>query len=187
MKVHVFNALADPALMDIVRRMRFQVYCVDEKYEPEADYPQGYYTDDRWDADATTCLVEDEGKYLASCRVLWESQRPFPCEVFCKAELPLPARPLAECSRIIAPRAKDKTGLRSIRMATFKMLYEGFEEARHRGVKGTVGAVDDRFLKMLNRAGLPFKPLGPYTDYHGMRRLVGFNISEIKDSRWLPK
>jgi len=184
MKVHVFNAWADSELMEVVRRMRYQVYCIDEQYEPASDYPSGIFLDDEWDNGAMTCLVEDEGKYLASCRVIWDNQRPFPCEVYCTADKPLPDSPLAECSRIIAPRARDKTGLRSTRTATFEMLKVANRDSWNSGCNGTVGAVDDRFLKMLNRAGLPFKPLGPYADYHGKRRLVGYSFSEVKDPKW---
>lgn len=186
MEVHIFDALARPALMDAVRQMRFQVYCVDEKYELESEHPLGRFKDDPWDSVATTYLVEDQGKYLASCRVVWDGWRPFPCEVHCPADSPLPPGPLAECSRIISPRANDKTGLRSTRMATFEMLAKVIEDMWFFGCNGTVGAVDDRFLRMLNRAGLPFEILGPPVEYHGIRRLVGFARSELKDPRWLP-
>ena len=49
------------------------------------------------------------------------------------------------------------------------------------GALGVICVINDRFLKMLNRVGLPFKILGPKIDYHGIRQLVGFSWSEVEN------
>lgn len=205
-----------PQLLEEAHRVRYQVFCVENKgYENPSDHPHGMEKD-RYDDHSSHALVmhRSSGKAVGTVRVILPNPKDlmdsFPIQRLCDHPLLKDPNHIArtcEISRLALKREfqvdmvkicnkkflsylkHDKkynqgafqrflmTG--GLRMAPMGLVRGMFMQAlRHECLEG-FGVMEPRVISNLKKVGFVMEPIGPATNYHGLRVPFKFNISQI--------
>ncbi len=196
------------ALLEEVYRLRYRVYCVENKFEDYRSYPNEMEKDE-YDHHSAHILLKHRpsGRYIGTARMVLQDRldpyKAFPVEKYLqidsdKMEIDkLPRQNLAEISRFAVLQqfsrrrldnnkpdklnVKDKSVLDRRRFPNvFLALAVGvFQMSAARDVEYWVSAMNPVLNRLLGYYGLGLHPVGPLVDYHGMRRPYYAKISNI--------
>jgi len=161
---------AHDAALHAMQRLRYEVYCLEQRFVDAARCTDGRETDE-YDVHAIHFAAATErGEVVATLRLVLDSPLGFPLERHACALLagrPPSERPrTGEVSRlIIATRYRTAT-IREplILFGLFRHLYE---EAWRLGLDYLVAAMEPGLARLLRRLGFPFVPLGEPISYFG--------------------
>jgi N-acyl amino acid synthase of PEP-CTERM/exosortase system len=178
-------------LIDQVYRLRFQVYCVERGFEDPAQYPDGREIDAD-DARSLHSLLIDRitGQAVGTVRLILPSygdELPLFGVLGCsRAASELPAATTAEVSRFAVAKAFRRrfekrwclqSGCASIggrgpilQLLTFGLIQAVAIMSAFGGVTHIVGMMEPALLRLLERLGIAFHPLGGLVEYHGSRQ-----------------
>jgi N-acyl amino acid synthase of PEP-CTERM/exosortase system len=198
---------ADTAdLRDLVYRVRYQVYCIENPFEDPARCPTQRETDEDDDRAVHTLLLHrGSGAAAGTARLILPrpgTGRPLPIERILRASgarmLLLPSPRTAEVSRFAISREfrRRRSDSRYADAAFDSTCSEpGAVERRllpHitlgliRGILGIcleheitqlAAVMDPALLRLLARLGVAFAPLGPLVQYHGWRQPCAAEIT----------
>lgn len=187
-----------PELRAICHRLRFEVYCLDNPFEPAAESRDGL-EHDALDQAAAHALVVHRGLNIAvgTVRLILPARLDSPTELpfqrICGYRDPIslgqvPLHATGEISRFGMPRRvrqllRSLTGLsldteRHMRTADelggglpMLMLIRGFLMlAAENGVSHLGALMEPALLRLVARLGIFFDPVGPPVDYRGLRQ-----------------
>ena len=153
--------------MEHVWRLRYDVYCVDCHFLEQANYP-GRQEKDKFDPHAIhLAATNEEGKVIASVRLVQESEHGFPFEEhggLLNADFQiLPRDSMAEISRLTVH--KDYRGAQGRLLAGLLRLCT--IQAIRGGKKNVLATMESRLQRLLARYGYSFDPIGDAMEYYG--------------------
>jgi N-acyl-L-homoserine lactone synthetase len=161
--------LASDAVLHAMQRLRYEVYCLEQRFVDAARCADGRESDE-FDPHAIHFAATDRGEVVATLRLVLDSPLGFPLERHVPGLLygqPPGERPgTGELSRlIIAPRYRTPA-LREpqILFGLFRRLYE---ESWRLGLDYLVAAMEGKLARLVRRLGFPFVPLGEPISHFG--------------------
>jgi N-acyl amino acid synthase of PEP-CTERM/exosortase system len=172
----------DVVALQAVFAMRFEVYCRDRHFLPEADYPDGQERD-AYDRRSEQVLALDREERPAGAIRLVRSVVPgdLPFEEHCPELWPGSAvadrRTCAEISRMVVHRdfrcrreASQEAGgdgrsrMPLLLLALYRQLYR---ISRDQGIRWWYAAMEVPHARAFAGLGFTFAAIGPVTDYYG--------------------
>ena len=176
-------AMATDAALHAMQRLRYEVYCLEQRFVDAAHCTDGRESDE-YDLHAIHfAAATDRGEVVATLRLVLDSPFGFPLEVHAPGLLD--GRPreerasTGEISRlIIASRYRTAT-IREplILFGLFRHLYE---EAWRLDLDYVVAAMEGKLARLLRRLGFPFVPLGESIRYFGEVTPYGAHHSAMR-------
>lgn len=199
-----------PGLVEKAKRLRYQVYCIENSYEEPSAHPYGIERDE-YDSRSVHSLLADRtsGAIAGTVRLILPAQKPeesFPVQGICKSPRLSDPRMFyqgkaAEISRFCiskefrqALRHEESTcdttpwsdpGKQALIPCITLGLMKGIVQmsAEH-GVTDLFAVMEPSLLRLLNRFGIFFKPIGPLVQYHGMRQPCYENVEKLLGKIW---
>jgi len=196
-----------PALLDASYRLRFQVYCHERGFLDAADYPAAAEVDE-FDAHAVHVgAVDDSGQLAGTARLVRHSDLGLPlfrhCSIFPEHAGVCGEPAVLEVSRLsvsrhysrrqtdgaygvhereAAGRVLVRNKRRRIDGEVFLAVTKGLYQASKRlGATHWLAATESSLHRILLRFGLPFRQVGPESDYFGMVAPYLMEIAELDD------
>jgi N-acyl amino acid synthase of PEP-CTERM/exosortase system len=180
---------AAPELLRESYRLRYQVYCLDRRFLPAEDYPDGLEVDVYDGHSVHLGVVTSTGELAATARLVELSDAGLPmldhCSIFTdETSLFDTTRHVVEISRLVSPKYSRRAGdgYYSLQGATDRRdgeerrgnvepvltLYKTiYQTSKRRGFTHWLAASEKSLYRLLVRYGFPFRAIGPETDYHG--------------------
>jgi N-acyl amino acid synthase of PEP-CTERM/exosortase system len=170
-----------PELMRDHYRLRYQVYCLERKFLPAANFPEGLEMDD-FDRHAEHVGAIDVWGTLAGTARVVKVMAAGPglpifqhCRIFAdETELLNPDNTVVEISRLSMSRGyrrRQQDGLperRDVRREVFLTLFKAVYQATKRlGATHWIVATEKSLQRLLAQYGFPFRAIGPECDYGG--------------------
>ena len=187
--------------------LRFQVYCTERGFLPEAAYPECQEVDE-YDASASHFAgFHLNGDLAGTARLVHGSLESLPLSRKCLVEpgaLPadIGSAGVAEISRLAVSKTfrrrlmdgvlpETKEGTRENRpvpmqrrrncpelvLGLYKALYH---QSKRAGTRYWFAAMEGSLAKLLNRFHFEFRPIGPETDYYGPVRPYVASLSDLE-------
>jgi len=190
-------------MLELVHRIRFQVYCNENKFESPENHRNNMEIDE-YDFRSAHCLLIDrsnnqaagtvrlilpDGNALATC---------FPTQQFCSRRLiherKIPLATTAEVSRfaisrVFRNRAPERAGSCAFpvdRQALAPFITLGLirglvQMSLDHGITDWFAIMEPSLLRLLARFSIYFKPLGALIDYHGKRQPSHIRVNNLLD------
>ena len=162
---------SDPQLMDESHRLRYQVYCLERGFLNPADYPNRRECDEFDPYSLHLGVTAPEGSLLATARLVKVNTVGFPLFRHCR----LYPRELdrfqdmtrvAEISRLCVSRnlRRRRIGSVSVAINLYRAIYQA---SKRNGVTHWLVATEPSLQRLLASLKVPFREVGPLTDYYG--------------------
>jgi N-acyl-L-homoserine lactone synthetase len=178
-----FTSPAPDAALHGMQRLRYEVYCLEQRFVDAARCTDGRETDEYDPYAIHFAAATDRGEIVATLRLVLDSPLRFPLERHARGLLD--DRPSGERARtgeisrlIIAPRYRSAT-IREplILFGLFRHLYE---EAWRMGLDYLVAAMEGKLARLLRRLGFHFAPLGEPISYFGQVTPYGASLAAMR-------
>jgi N-acyl amino acid synthase of PEP-CTERM/exosortase system len=174
--------LASDAVLHAMQRLRYEVYCLEQRFVDAARCTDGRESDE-FDLHAIHFAATARGEVVATLRLVLDSPLGFPLERHVPGLLygqpPGERTGTGELSRlIIAPRYRTPT-IREplILFGLFRHLYE---ESWRLGLDYLVAAMEGKLARLVRRLGFPFVPLGEPISHFGEVTPYGAPLSAMR-------
>lgn len=183
---HYEVILADSAeARRIHYRLRYQVYCLEQRWEPEERFPDGEEKDefdpravhflvrnrftDEWVATLRVVLPGDESLPIESLNILKESVRGT-VPAGCAAEISRVCRPKAALQRELEQGAGARNDLLGgASEVLLRLLRAAAEYCRDLGISHVYMFCRPAMARMMNRLDIPMKRAGIPSEHRGVR------------------
>jgi N-acyl amino acid synthase of PEP-CTERM/exosortase system len=179
-----------PQLLRDSYSLRYQVYCLERRFLPAQDYPDELEVDVFDPHSVHVGVVNLQGAVVATARLVELSDAGLPlldhCTIFSHETSPYdPTRRVAELSRLSVsrtynrrkgdgfyslqgatdrPDGRERRGGGEIVLILYRALYQASRRRRH---THWFAATEKSLQRLLTRYGVPFREIGPETDYYG--------------------
>ena len=179
-------------------KLRFEVYCQEAGFLPEAEYANGT-EEDIYDTDSLHlgCYIKDH-QLAGTVRLIRPKDKVMPLLKFCKIDPQyqhlFEGRPeVAEVSRLcIRPKFRHNKLNQTLKGSPLNWkrnqpilllgLFRGlYQVSKLVGIEDWVIAIESNMYRMLKRNNIPFTPIGPESDYYGMVRPYTSSVSIIEE------
>lgn len=182
-----------PALVRIAQAIRYQVYCLERKFENEAAHEDGLERDD-FDGVAVHSLIihRPTGAAIGTARLIPLSDmdalapiRQLLRENGLRARDHVPLATTAEISRFaISNRLRRRDGARLAPecrggLPCLGLIQELLRQSTARGLTHWAAVMEPKLLRMLAAMGIHFTPVGPLVDHHGLRQPSYCNLPQM--------
>lgn len=198
------------SLLDRAYRLRYQVYCLERRFEDASRNPDGRERD-AFDAHAAHRLLvhAETGLIVGGVRlVLPRASRLgdcFPIQSVCRQGPLHPDKSAglartAEISRFCVSKAfrrllskrradglpyAERPNVESaayLPLMTLELMQAVFEMSHEHGITDLCAAMEPSLLRLLSRLGLNFTPIGSVVSFHGMRQPCYASIAALSES-----
>ena len=195
----------DPELLRASYALRYQVYCHERHFLSPDAYPDGIETDEFDDHSIHMGVINARGELAATGRLVQMTVAGLPAFDHCTFHAGVNVlrdleRRVIEVSRVAVSRSYNRRegdqhyGLASapprvqggerrrggvLLMTLFKIMYQ---TSRRRGITNWLCATEKALNRMVTRSGLPFRQIGPETDYYGPVAPYLLGMSEFDDN-----
>jgi N-acyl amino acid synthase of PEP-CTERM/exosortase system len=204
---HYFEVVlaSTPALLGQIYALRYQVYCIEHRFEDPANHPNGRETDSHDQHSLHVALI-----YRASREVVGTVRLIFPANPI-EPRLPIlsllgqdaqaelrryPLDRMAEISRYVVSKTfrrrkgEDEfpdvgfspdveNGRRLMPHLTLGLMRGILQLGVSRQVQYLCACMRPALLRLLRQLGLKFRPIGPAVDYHGLRQPCIASIDDL--------
>jgi len=174
---------ANPAEIEGLYRLRYEVYCLEKGFLSREDYPDGLEKD-QYDPRSVHFLVVDPDDHdhhdiLGMLRLIRDSELGFPIERHFTLTRPIKNRiRTVELSRLIVAKKARRLSLH-ILMGLSKEVYHWAQE---HNVEDFYAVLEDPLLRFLIRIGLPFSKVGEEAWYMGAVTIPAYlSIPEVEN------
>jgi N-acyl amino acid synthase of PEP-CTERM/exosortase system len=180
-----------PQLVADSYSLRYRVYCLERRFLPAEEYPDELEVDEFDRHSVHIGVLNTQGEIVATARLVEPSDAGLPlfnhCSIFPEEpSLDVPERRAVEVSRFCVSRKYNRRagdGFYSLQgavhrpdhperraggdivLALFKALYQA---SKRRGFTHWLAATEKSVMRVIAKYGLPFREIGPETDYYGM-------------------
>lgn len=189
-----FVKAAGGKTLEDVFKLRYRIYCEERGFEKPEDHPGGVERDCYDDHSVHFAAINGDSGVVGTARIILDSTDGFPIEKHCTIDagrLPAERSKLAEISRLavsrdyrrraedhfiydgegecppdFTPNLADRRRRHEIVIGLYKCIYV---ESKRRGLTHWYTAMSRGLYLLLDRMGIPFEPIGPVVDYHGIR------------------
>ena len=189
---HFRTQLADtPELIRTAQAIRYQVYCLERKFESRDEHCGGLERDG-FDADAVHALLfhRPTGDAIGTARLIpfiemdvLQPIRHLLRENGLRARDHVPLRTTAEISRFAISnhlrRRGDGTPECRSNLPCLGLVQELVRQSLDMGLTHWAAVMEPKLLRMLAVMGIHFIPVGPLVDHHGLRQPSICNLSEM--------
>jgi len=153
-----------------IRRLRYEVYCLERGFVAPDDCPDGLEIDP-YDAHAIHFAARDgEGRLVATVRLVPHGPLGFPLERYAQGFYPefdrIPRTRTAELSRLIVARSHRRETLRDPSLLA-GLLRAAYRECSRLGLDCVLAAMEGSLSRLLRHLGFNWKPIGAPIDYFG--------------------
>jgi len=174
-----------PELIQEAYRLRHQVYCVENDYEPGSDGLEF----DSFDAHSRHVVITHNGTgdVVGTVRlVLARSDRlqdSFPIQRLCDPSLLrcVPLRTSGEVSRFAISKQRRQLHEASLALTRLALVQGAVRLSAEAGHTHWLAVMEPSLLRLLRASGLHFQPLGPVINHHGWRQPVYADIRLLLD------
>ncbi|MEO8301475.1 MAG: PEP-CTERM/exosortase system-associated acyltransferase [Rhizomicrobium sp.] len=183
------------ALVRTAQAIRYQVYCLERKFENEAEH-QGGLECDGFDGAAVHSLLfhRPTGEAIGTARLIplnasdaLQPIRQLLRENGLRARDHVPLSTTAEISRFAISNQRRRGGGDDARLAPecrgslpcLGLIQELLRQSMARGLTHWAAVMEPKLLRMLAAMGIHFTPVGPLVDHHGLRQPSYCNLSEM--------
>jgi N-acyl amino acid synthase of PEP-CTERM/exosortase system len=202
------NIPADtPELQQEAYRLRYQVYCIERKFEDPSQNPSGLERDEYDNHSVQALLLHRESrKTVGTIRLVLPKpgarEGSLPFHSVChhpRLRDPnfLPFETTAELSRfaiskvfrqregdaaygrVYGPDDLMRDPRRVIPHLTLGLMTVALQMGNAHGVRYACAVMEPALLRLVERFGLHFEPLGPLVEYHGRRQPCYANVEEL--------
>lgn len=179
-------------------KLRFEVYCQEAGFLPEAEYSNGI-EEDIYDNDSlhVGCYIKDH-QMAGTVRLIRPTDRQMPLLKFCQIDKQyqhlFSGHPeVAEVSRLcIRPKFRHNKLNQTIKNSPLNWqrnqpilllgLFRGlYQVSKLAGIEEWVIAIERNMYRMLKRNNIPFVPIGPESDYYGLVRPYASSILAVEE------
>jgi N-acyl amino acid synthase of PEP-CTERM/exosortase system len=174
-------------------RLRYQVYCLERKFLPAANFPDGLEIDDFDRHSVHVGAIDAWGTLAATARVVKVTAAGpgLPlfqhCKIFAEeTELLDPDNTVVEVSRLSMSRGYRRRQLgslperRDVRRDVFLTLLKAIYQATKRlGATHWVALTETSLQRLVAKYGFPFRAIGPECDYGGRVSPYLMNLAEF--------
>jgi N-acyl amino acid synthase of PEP-CTERM/exosortase system len=186
---------ANPALIRTAQAIRFQVYCLERKFENEAEH-ESRLESDAFDGNAVHALLfhRPSARAIGTARLIplsgmdrLQPIRQLLRENGLRARDHVPLETTAEVSRFaISNRLRRRGGdaadtapeCRS-NLPCLGLVQELLRQSVARGYTHWAAVMEPKLLRMLAAMGIHFTPVGPLVSHHGLRQPSICNLSQM--------
>ena len=162
---------SDPRLMDESHQLRYQVYCVERRFLNPDDYPDRRERDEFDRHSLHRGVQSPDGALLATARLVKVNMIGLPllrhCTVYPREmELFPESTQVAEISRLCVSRSlrKRHIGAASVAISLYRAIYQA---SKRNGFTHWLVATEPSLQRLLSSLKVPFKEIGPRSDYYG--------------------
>jgi N-acyl-L-homoserine lactone synthetase len=162
---------SEPRLMDESYRLRYQVYCIERGFLSAEDYPDGRERDEFDRHSLHLGVVDAEGALLATARLVKVNMAGLPlfrhCQIYAReSELYQETTRVAEISRLCVSRElrTRQVGSASVAIMLYRAIYQA---SKRNGFTHWLVATEPSLQRLLASLQVPFREVGPQTDYYG--------------------
>jgi len=156
--------------LEAIQRLRYEVYCLEQKFRDAADCPDGRERDEYDPLSIHVYAIDGTGAVVGTVRVVRDSPLGLPAEGH-GAVLSIPSRGGApgtcgEISRlIVAKRYRRETIDHPLLL--WGLFGRAYEESRRQGITYWVAAMEEMLWRLLRRFGFHFARIGAPVNYFG--------------------
>jgi N-acyl-L-homoserine lactone synthetase len=161
----------DAALLESSYRLRYQVYCVERGFLNPGDYPDRLERDEFDRFSLHIGVMQDDCELIATSRLVKVSMAGLPlfrhCDIFPhEHELYREENRVAEISRLCMSRElrDGQSGGSRIALSLYRATYQA---SKRFGLTHWLVAMEPSLHRLLAALGVPFRAIGPVTDYFG--------------------
>ena len=162
---------SDPRLMDASHQLRYQVYCIERRFlDPDA-YPDQRERDEFDRHSLHLGVLGPDGALLATARLVKVNMIGLPlfrhCSIYPREhELFQESTRVAEISRLCVSRSlrKRHIGTASVAINLYRAIYQA---SKRHGFTHWLMATEPSLQRLLSSLRVPFREIGPRTDYYG--------------------
>jgi N-acyl-L-homoserine lactone synthetase len=161
----------DSRLMDESHRLRYQVYCIERRFLNPEDYPDEREYDEFDRHSLHLGVVDEEGALLATARLVKVNMIGLPlfrhCRIYPReSELYQESTRVAEISRLCVSRSvrRRHIGTASVAINLYRAIYQA---SKRHGFTHWLVATEPSLQRLLASLKVPFREVGPATDYYG--------------------
>lgn len=179
---------ATPALLERVYRLRYEVYCVAREFENPAHQIAGF-EQDKYDDYALHSLLIDRATTcdLGSVRLILPNEKvSLPAYAVSDAARKaagklFPKDTTAEASRFLRAPDHIVRNHRHPAFETLALMAAIVKMSAEQHITHTLALVTSPMLRLLNRFGLAFAPLGEPVEFHGLRHAAILDLTTDLD------
>jgi N-acyl amino acid synthase of PEP-CTERM/exosortase system len=194
-------------------RLRYQVYCVENPFEPVAENP-GERETDQYDAQSVHSLLlhHPTGAVVGTTRLILPGvnghAHPLPVHTLCSPDLlarfahRIPAGGTAELSRFAVAkefrrRVEDRDTIagglsisdgrqprRAIPHISLGLMQSALAMSTRHRITHICAVMEPSLLRMLRHLGIHFENLGPLVEFHGRRQPCFCDIEQLLARTW---
>jgi len=162
---------SDPRLMDESHRLRFQVYCIERGFLNPDDYPDQRECDEFDRHSLHLGVVDAQSALIATARLVKVNVIGLPlfrhCRIYPReSELFQDTTRVAEISRLCVSRTirRRHIGSASVAINLYRAIYQA---SKRNGFTHWLVATEPSLQRLLASLKVPFREVGPSTDYYG--------------------
>ena len=206
-RVHLARSDAD---REQAYRLRYQVYCVENDFEPAAQHRDGRETDP-YDAQSVhgLALYRNTDSVAGTARLILPPRKPdglplptpqicSPCVIASNAHR-IPAHSTAELSRFAISKserhrhmarnnatpervASSTSARQVVSTVSLGLMQAAIAMARTNHITHLYALMEPALLRMLRGLGIHFEKLGPTVEYHGRRQPCFCDLTRLLDT-----
>ena len=170
-------------------RLRYQVYCVEKKYEA-CDEALGMESDPFDERSVHTLLVDAQENAVGNVRLILPNytqlDQSFPIQKICSHRMVHDRQFIfsgaAEVSRFAISKSlgeKGQQGAPALPVLSLGLMRGVVRMSREHGVDELLAVMEPALIRLLSRCSIHFSPIGPLVDYHGMRQPCHANLTRL--------
>jgi N-acyl amino acid synthase of PEP-CTERM/exosortase system len=196
-------------------RLRYQVYCVENDFEPASRHRDGLETD-LYDAQSVHGLLiyRDTSALAGTVRLILprrgKSGLPLPTPMICGPGVlathvhRIPAHSTAELSRFAISKSERQrhisqistdpdraafgaTARQVVSTISLGLMQAAIAMAQTHQISHLYALMEPALLRMLRGLGIHFEKLGPVVDYHGRRQPCFCDLDELLGTAWIER
>jgi N-acyl-L-homoserine lactone synthetase len=174
-----------PELIREAYRLRHQVYCIENNYEP-GNLGLEF---DEFDAHSRHVVIRrnSTGEVVGTVRLVLArsglGQVTFPLQQVCDPTLlrTVPFRTTGEVSRFAISKERRRLDDASLGLMRLALVQGAVRLSAEAGHTHWLAVMEPSLLRLLRASGLHFQPLGPLVSYHGRRQPVCADLGLLLD------
>ena len=162
---------SDPRLMDESHQLRYQVYCLERRFLDPGNYPDQRERDEFDRHSLHLGVLSPDGALLATARLVKVNMIGLPlfrhCSIYPREhELFQDSTRVAEISRLCVSKSlrKRHIGTASVAINLYRAIYQA---SKRNGFTHWLVATEPSLQRLLAGLKVPFREIGPRTDYYG--------------------
>ena len=177
-----------PDLLEQSYALRYQVYCLERKFLRPEEYPRQLEMDEFDPHSIHVGALDVAGALAGTARAVKMSEAGLPlfghCTIFPHEAAAHVGATLVEISRLAVSRMYNRraperrSGCGNVFLTLTKALYQA---TKRMGASYWLAATEPSLQRMLAQHGLPFRPIGPVSDYFGAVAPYRMSLAELDD------